>query len=91
MTPEQVREAVHEQLPKSWLGVTGPLTSEQERDLETFYRHVRHTVDISGPAPCHVEDAPAPAGWTKYAWSFAAGLAVGYGLGRFVIPWVLGV
>ncbi len=50
------------------------------------------TVDIRGPVQCHINDEFEDAGWVraKYVWMFLLGLVLGYALGRFVMPWVLG-
>lgn len=47
-SPDPLAEDWTEQppIPDSWLGITGPLSDEQEEDLEAYCRYVRYTVDI---------------------------------------------
>lgn len=77
MTPEQFREQVHGIIPDSWLGITGPLTDEQEKDLAIYYRHMRHTVDIDRQ-PMSFEDAASDHVWARRSLWMAVGVMVYY-------------
>lgn len=77
MTPEQFREQVHGIIPDSWLGITGPLTDEQEKDLAIYYRHMRHTVDIDR-RPMRFEDAGSDHVWARRSLWMAVGVVVYY-------------
>lgn len=92
MTPEQLREHVHGIIPDSWLGITGPLTDEQRKDLEKYCEYVsfaRHTVDIDRQ-PMSFEDATRSEriwDWCVF-WGLVAA-AIGFCFGRWVLPhWV---
>lgn len=80
MTPEQFREQVHGIIPDSWLGITGPLTDEQRKDLEKYCEYVsfaRHTVDIDRQ-PMSFEDAGPDHVWPRRSFWMAVGVMVYY-------------